>query len=90
MRDGFVETPAYKEFPPENWRRIRTNNGIGRIKREIRRRTRVVGTFPNGKSAPMLVRARMKYIVGLEWGKRRYPDMSKLVEIDELEGKAKG
>ena len=38
--------------------RIRTNNGIERIKREIRRRTRVVGTFPDGNSALMLVTAR--------------------------------
>ena len=30
-RDGFAETLAYTEFPPEHWRRIRTNNGIERI-----------------------------------------------------------
>ena len=60
VRDGFAETLAYTEFPPEHWRRIRTNNGIGRINREIRRRTRVVGTFPNGNSALMLVTARLK------------------------------
>lgn len=63
VRDGFSETPAYTEFPPEHWRRIRTNNGIERINREIRRRTRVVGTFPDGNSALMLVTARLKYIV---------------------------
>lgn len=60
VRDGFAETLAYTEFTPEHWRRIRTNNGIGRINREIRRRTRVVGTFPNGNSALMLVTARLK------------------------------
>ena len=69
---------------------IRTNNGIERINREIRRRTRVVGTFPGGSSALMLVTARLKYIVEHEWGKRRYLDMSKLEEIDELKGKAEG
>lgn len=70
--------------------RIRTNNGIKRINREIRRRTRVVGTFPNGNSALMLVTARLKYIVKHEWGKRRYLDMTKLEEMDELRGKAEG
>ena len=70
--------------------RIRTNNGIERINREIRRRTRVVGTFPDGNSALMLVTARLKYIVEHEWGKRRYLDMSKLEEMDELKGKAEG
>lgn len=39
--------------------RIRTNNGIERINREIRRWTRVVGTFPDGNSALMLVTARL-------------------------------
>lgn len=90
LRDEFAETLAYTKIPPEHWRRIRTNNGIGRINREIRRRTRGVGTFPEGNSALMLVTARLKYIVEHEWGKRRYPDMSKLEEMDELRGKAEG
>lgn len=90
MRDGFAESLAYTEFPPEHWRRIRTNNGIERINREIRRRARVVGTFPDGNSALMTVTARPKYIVEHEWGKRRYLDMSKLEEMDELKEKAEG
>ena len=90
-RDGFAETLAYTEFPPEHWRRNRTNNGIERINREIRRRrTRIAGTFPDGNSALMLVTARLKYIVEHEWGKRRYLDMSKLEEMDELKEKAEG
>lgn len=48
----------------------RTNNAIERLNREIRRRTRVVGTFPDGRSALMLVTARLKYIAECEWGKR--------------------
>lgn len=68
--------------------RNRTNNGIERINREIRRRrTRVVGTFPDGNSTLMLVTVRLKYTAEHEWGKRRYLDMSKLEEMDELEGK---
>src|SRR6185312_11947017 len=39
------ETLAYYVFPEEHWRRIRTNNPLERILREIRRRTRVVGAF---------------------------------------------
>ena len=70
-RDGFAETPAYTEYPPEHWCRIRTNNGIERINREIKRRTRVVGTFPDGSSALMLVTARLKYIAEHKWGERR-------------------
>ena len=52
VRDGHTETPSYFSFPEEHWARIRTNNGLERIKREIRRRTRVVGNFPDGKPRP--------------------------------------
>ena len=90
MRERFAETLTHTEFQPENWRRIRTNNGIERIDCEIRRRTRAVGTYPDGNSALILVTAGLKYIVEHEWGKRRYLDMSKLEEMDELRGKAEG
>ena len=43
MRDGIVETLIYYSFPASHWRRIRTNNPLLGIMREIRRRTRVVG-----------------------------------------------
>lgn len=70
--------------------RNRTNNGIERIKREIRRGTGVVGTFPDGNSALMQVTARLKYIAKHERGKRRSLDISKLEEMDEPKGKAEG
>lgn len=69
VREGFAETLTYTRFPPEHWKRIRTNNAIERLNREIRRRTRVVGTFPDGKSALMLVTARLKYVAESEWGR---------------------
>lgn len=78
VRDGYAETLTYCEMPREHWRRIRTNNGIERLNREIRRRTRVVGTFPDGKSALMLVTARLKYVASKEWSSRRYLDVSLL------------
>lgn len=68
VRDGHAETLAYCEMPREHWRRIRTNNVIERLKRKIRRRARVVGTFPDGKSALMLVAARLKYVADSGWG----------------------
>ena len=55
IEDGINETLTYMEFPFEHWTRIRTNNTIERLNREIKRRTRVVGTFPDGESALMLV-----------------------------------
>ena len=55
------KTLTYQDFPCEHWTRIRTNNVIERLNREIRRRTRVVGTFPDGNSALMLVCARLRH-----------------------------
>ncbi len=47
------EILTYCGFPREHWTRIRTNNVIERLNREIRRRTRVVGSFPDGNFALM-------------------------------------
>ena len=78
VRSGAQETLAYYGFPNEHWRRIRTNNPMERIMREIRRRTRVVGSFPDGESALMLVAARLRHVSGSKWGSRRYLDMDHL------------
>ena len=72
VRGGRAETLAYCAMPREHRRRIRANNAIERLNGEIRRRTRAVGTFPDGKSALMLVAARLKYVSDSEWGLRRY------------------
>lgn len=78
VREGVSETLAYMAFPREHWVRLRTNNMLERLMREIRRRTRVVGNFPDGDAAVMLVSARLRYIAGTKWGSRRYLDMDKL------------
>lgn len=72
VEDGIEETLTYMDFPSQHWLKIRTNNVIERMNREIRRRTRVVGTFPGGNSALMLVCARLRYVSGKEWGSKRY------------------
>lgn len=83
VKQGAVETLSYYEFPAEHWRSIRTNNPLERIIREIRRRTRVVGAFPDGQSALMLVAARLRYIVGTKWGTRRYLTVDRLPQTAE-------
>jgi putative transposase len=69
---GVAETLTYYTFPEEHWRRIRTNNPLERILREIRRRTRVVGAFPDGQSALNLAAARLRHIAGTAWSSKRY------------------
>ena len=80
VEDGIEETLLSMDFPSQHWLKIRTNNVIERMNREIRRRTRVVGTFPDGKSALMLVCARLRYVSGKEWGSKRYLCMKYLTE----------
>ena len=78
VEDGIEETLTYCDFPSEHWTRIRTNNVIERLNREIRRRTRMVGTFPDGNSALMLVCARLRHVAGTQWGNKKYMNMKHL------------
>ena len=80
IEKGIEDTLSYMNFPREHWVKIRTNNGLERIMREIRRRTRVVGSFPDGKSALMLVGARLRHITTTTWGTKRYLNMALLQE----------
>jgi putative transposase len=80
FEEGIAETLSYMAFPREHWTRIRTNNPLERIMREIRRRTRVVGAFPDGTSVLMLVAARLRYVAGTRWGTRKYLDMTRLMD----------
>jgi len=81
LKEGIAETLSYYSFPSQHWRRIRTNNPLERIMKEIRRRTRVVGAFPDGKSAMMLVGARLRHIVVTKWGSKKYLNMDLLREM---------
>jgi transposase-like protein len=81
VENGIDETLSYYELPPEHWRCLRTNNPLERLMREIRRRTRVVGAFPDGKSALMLVAARLRHVAGTRWGAKRYLQMNRLAEV---------
>jgi len=78
IEDGVEETLTYADFPSEHWTRIRTNNVIERLNREIRRRTRVVGCFPDGNSALMLVCARLRHVASTQWGNKKYMNMKHL------------
>jgi putative transposase len=77
------ETLSYYAYPSEHQRSLRTNNPLERVMREIRRRTRVVGAFPDGNAALILVAARLRHIAGTQWGKRRYLDMSRLKTLEQ-------
>jgi putative transposase len=81
VESGIDETLSYYSMPSEHWRCLRTNNPLERLMREIRRRTRVVGAFPDGQSALMLVAARLRHVAATKWGTKRYLQMNRLAEI---------
>ena len=82
LEKGIGEALTYTAFPHEHWLRIRSNNGIERINREIRRRTDAVGCFPDGNSALMLVCARLRYVSASAWGVKKYLHMERLYEME--------
>jgi putative transposase len=57
---------------------IPVNNPLERIMREIRRRTHVVGAFPDGNSALNLTAARLRHIAGTRWSTKRHLNMELL------------
>jgi len=82
VEDSVHETLTYMSFPHEHWMKIRSNNAIERLNREIRRRTRVVGAFPDANSALMLVCARLRYMEDSLWGSKMYLNMKHLDSFD--------
>jgi len=56
----------YRSFPRNHWRRIRTTNGLERINKELKRRTRVVGAFPSDQSF-MRLGASILIDINEEW-----------------------
>ncbi len=83
MSSAIAETLAYMHFPREHWIHIRTNNPLERIMKEIKRRTKVVGSFPDGQSALMLAAARLRHIMGTKWSTQRYLNTDLLKEEAE-------
>lgn len=85
LEESGHETLTYYAFPDSHWIKPRTNNPLERIMREIRRRTRVVGPFPDGKSCLNLAAARLRHIAGTQWATRKYINMTPLF-ADQTQG----
>lgn len=82
VEDSMHETLSYMHFPHEHWVRIRTNNPIERIMKEVKRRTKVVGAFPDGESALMLTAARLRHVASSQWSTKKYLNIELLLEMN--------
>ncbi len=79
---------ALDAFPDSRWIKLRTNNPLERLMREIRRRTRVVGAFPDGASCLNLAAARLRHIASTQRATNRYMNMKPLQDMTTNPGAA--
>jgi len=77
------DTLAFYAYPAQHWIKLKTNNPMERLLREARRRTKVVGAFPDGHSALMLVAARLRHVAATTWGTRKYMNIQLLEDMDK-------
>jgi putative transposase len=88
VQEDIEEMMTYYAFPDKGHRQIRTNNPLEHIVREIRWRSRIVGRFPDGQNALMLVAVRLWYIAGSRWGTRQCMNMKRLKELGQEQQEA--
>jgi putative transposase len=77
FRRGIEDALVYMRFPSSHHIFIRSTNGLERLFREVKRRTRVVGVFPGEKSAVSLS-ATVILRTTEDWALRKYMDMGPL------------
>jgi transposase-like protein len=83
MQDVREDVLAYTAFPKEHWPQISSTNPIERLNGEIKRRTHVVGIFPNDRAIVRLVGALMLE-QNDEWAvSRRYMSLESLAPISD-------
>jgi transposase-like protein len=73
----------YRAFPPEFWKKIRTTNLLERVHKELKRRSRKIGAFPNDAS---LLRLAGSILIDIneEWitGNRYLSVKSEMISLD--------
>jgi transposase-like protein len=79
------EVLAYMDFPKEHWPQIASTNPLERVNREIKRRSDLVGIFPNDAAIIRLVGALMLE-TNDEWAvARRYMSLETLAKVTDTE-----
>lgn len=85
LQSGLEDALTFLKYPDAHQRLIRTNNGLERTFREVRRRTDVVSVFIAGENSCVDLVSAGLMKVSAPWSKRRYLDMSLLSELSKNE-----
>lgn len=87
LEDAAEDVLAHLHFPREHRRRLHSTNPLERLHKEIKRRTRVVGIFPNRDSLMRMVGTLLAEQDD-EWqvAERRYFSLGSMTKVDVLEG----
>ena len=89
LQAGIADALTFLAFPSGHQRLLRTTNGLERLFGEVKRRTRVVGVFPNETSAANLCSAVLLRATE-EWALKRYLDISALEAMNREDDKNEG
>ena len=84
LREAAQDITAFADFPPAHWKKIWSTNPLERVNKEIKRRTDVVGVFPNPVALQRLAGAVLIETHD-EWqvGERRYLSEGSMALIDQ-------